>query len=41
MEEGRDYVKNKLTRDYKKLSPEGQKEQKERFDTIMKILFVD
>lgn len=41
MEEGRKFVKNKLTRDYNKLSPEGQKDLKERFQTIMNVLFVD
>ena len=41
MEEGKDFVKNKLTNDYKKLSPIGQKELRERFDTIMKVLFIE
>ena len=41
MEEGKEFVKNKLTRSYQKLSPEGKKEQKERFETIMNILFVE
>jgi len=40
VEEGRDFVKRKLIGDYKKLSPEAQKELQERFDTIMKVLFV-
>ena len=39
--EGKEYVKNKLTRDYKKLSPQSQKEMKKRFDTIMDILFTN
>ena len=41
MEEGKEFVKNKLTRSYEKLSPNGQKELKERFDTIMNVLFVE
>ena len=41
MQEGKEFVKNKLTRSYKKLSPEGKKELKERFNTIMNALFVD
>ena len=41
MEEGKEFVKNKLIRSYQKLSPEGQKELKERFNTIMTILFVE
>ena len=41
MDEGKEFVKNKLTRDYKKLSPQGQKELKKRFETIMNILFVE
>lgn len=40
MDEGREFVKDKMTRSYKKLSPAGKKEIKTRFDTIMKILFV-
>jgi uncharacterized protein len=39
--EGRDFVKNKLIRDYKKLSPQSKQELKERFDTIMNMLFIE
>lgn len=39
--EGKGFVKNKLMRDYRKLGPESQKELKERFDTIMDVLFKD
>lgn len=41
LEDGREYIKNKLLRDYQKLSPEGQKELQERFDTTMNVLFVE
>lgn len=41
MEEGREFAKNKLIGDYKKLSPQAQKEIKERFDTVMNVLFGD
>ena len=41
MEEGKEYVKNKLQKDYKKLSPLGQTEQQDRFNTIMNVLFVE
>lgn len=41
MEEGKEFVRNKLIRSYQKLSPEGQKEYKKRFDEIMKMLFVE
>ena len=41
MEEGKEYVKNKLIRDYEKLSPQSRKELKERFDTVMNVLFVE
>lgn len=41
MDEGREFVKNKLTKDYKKLSTNGQKELKERFNTIMDVLFME
>lgn len=40
-EKGSEFVKNKLTQDFQKLSPQGQKELKERFDIIMKMLFVE
>jgi uncharacterized protein len=40
MQEGKEFVKDKLARDYKKLSPKSQKELKKRFDTIMNVLFV-
>lgn len=41
MDDGKDFVKNKLTNDYRKLSPIGQKELQERFNTIMHVLFVE
>jgi len=41
MEEGREFAKNKLIRDYNKLSRESQKDLKRRFDTIMKVLFIE
>ena len=41
MEEGREFVKRKLMGDYTKLSPQTQKELKERFDTVMNVLFVE
>ena len=41
MEEGKEYVKNKLQKDYKKLSLLGQTEQQDRFNTIMSVLFVE
>ena len=41
MDEGKDFVKNKLTKDYKKLSPIGQRELKKRFDIIMDVLFAE
>lgn len=39
--EGAEYVKNKLLRDYKKLSPQSKELLKDRFDTIMSVLFLD
>jgi len=41
LEEGAEFVKNKLIGDYNKLSPQSQKELKERFDNIMRVLFVN
>ena len=41
MNEGKEYVKNKLLKDYRKLSPESKAELQDRFDTIMKVLFVE
>lgn len=37
--EGREYVKKKLAKDYKKLSSTAKEEMKERFEAIMKVLF--
>lgn len=39
--DGKEYVKNKLIRDYEKLSAIGKQELKKRFDTIMAVLFID
>lgn len=41
MEEGKEFVKKKLMGDYTKLSSQTKKELKERFDTIMKVLFIE
>lgn len=41
LDRGIEFVKNKLIGDFQKLSPIGQKELKERFDTIMKVLFIE
>jgi uncharacterized protein len=37
--DGRKYMKSRLMGDWEKLGPESKKDLKERFDTIMKVLF--
>ena len=41
IKEGTNYVKEKLERDYNKLSPRTRDYLKERYENIMNILFVD
>lgn len=41
IEEGTEFVKKKLERDYNKLSDRTKVELKERYENIMKVLFVD
>jgi hypothetical protein len=41
IEEGKQYVKRKLTNDYRKLSPKAKQELQDRFDTIMSVLFAE
>ena len=41
IEEGTKYVKDKLARDYNKLSPRTKEYLKERYENILKVLFVD
>lgn len=38
---GEEYVKKKLERDYKKLSDRTREILKDRYENIMKVLFVD
>ena len=40
IEEGKEYVKKKLERDYEKLSPITKELLKDRYKMIMKVLFV-
>lgn len=41
IKDGEEFVKNKLVRDYNKLSSKAQTDFKDRFDTIMKVLFIE
>ena len=41
IKEGTKYVKDKLARDYNKLSPRTKEYLKERYENILKVLFVD
>lgn len=41
IEEGTKYVKEKLARDYNKLSPRTKEHLKDRYENILKVLFVD
>lgn len=38
MEEGRDFIKNKLKRSFQKLSPESKKYYQKKFDMVMEVL---
>lgn len=40
IKEGAEYVKKKLERDFEKLSPTSKEMLKDRYDTIMKVLFI-
>ena len=40
IEEGKEYVKRKLERDYEKLSPMSRELLKDRYEMIMKVLFI-
>ena len=41
IKEGTEYVKKKLERDYNKLSPKTREELKDRYENIIKVLFVE
>lgn len=41
IEDGTEYVKKKLERDYNKLSQRTREILKERYENIMKVLFVE
>jgi len=41
IEDGTKFVKNKLERDYKKLSERTREQIKDRYNNIMQVLFVE